>query len=84
MQNLKWIAAVPAVVGLLFLFFGLIRQGVVQLVVAVAFLRSLWVYESRPPVAGSWFSRVASSSAGCESLTAACPAADTFGACFYR
>ncbi len=38
MQNLKWIAAVRAVVGLLFLFFGLIRQGVVQLVVAVAFL----------------------------------------------
>ncbi len=36
MDNLKWIAIPVAVLGLVFLFFGLIWAGAVQLAVAVA------------------------------------------------
>ena len=38
MQHIKWTAIPLAVVGLVFLFFGLIWQGAVQLGVAVALL----------------------------------------------
>jgi hypothetical protein len=38
MQHLKWIAVPLALFGLVFLFFGLIWQGAVQLGVAVALL----------------------------------------------
>jgi hypothetical protein len=38
MHNLKWIAIPVAVLGLMFLFFGLIWTGAVQLAVAVALL----------------------------------------------
>jgi hypothetical protein len=38
MQHLKWIAVPPALFGLVFLFFGLIWQGAVQLGVALALL----------------------------------------------
>jgi hypothetical protein len=38
MQHLKWLAVPLALLGLVFLFFGLIWQGAVQLGVAVALL----------------------------------------------
>ena len=38
MQHLKWLAVPFAALGLVFLFFGLIWQGAVQLAVAVALL----------------------------------------------
>jgi len=38
MHHMKWIAVPATGLGLVFLFFGLIWQGVVQLVVAVALL----------------------------------------------
>ena len=38
MQHMKWIAVPLAALGLVFLFFGLIWQGVVQLGVAAALL----------------------------------------------
>ena len=45
MHNLKWIAVPVAALGLVFLFFGMIWQGAVQLSVAVAMLAiaaSIW------------------------------------------
>lgn len=38
MQNLKWIALVPAALGISFLFFGVIWVGAVQLAVAAGLL----------------------------------------------
>ena len=38
MDNLKWIAVPIAIVGLVFVFFGVIWAGVIQLAVAVALL----------------------------------------------
>lgn len=38
MQHLKWLAVPLGLVGVVFLFFGLIWQGAVQLGVAVALL----------------------------------------------
>ena len=38
MQHLKWLALPIALIGLVFLFFGLIWQGAVQLGVAAALL----------------------------------------------
>lgn len=38
MQKLKWIALVPAGLGLIFLFFGLIWSGAVQLGAAAGLL----------------------------------------------
>ena len=45
MHNLKWIALPVAALGLVFLFFGMIWQGAVQLSVATALLAiaaSIW------------------------------------------
>ena len=45
MHHLKWIAVPVAALGLVFLFFGMIWQGAVQLTVAVALLAiaaSIW------------------------------------------
>ena len=38
MQHLRWMSVPLAALGLIFLFFGLIWQGAVQLAVAVALL----------------------------------------------
>lgn len=38
MQHLKWVAIPTAAIGLIFLFFGMIWQGAVQLTVAIALL----------------------------------------------
>lgn len=38
MQHLKWLAIPLALLGLVFMFFGLIWQGAVQLAVAIALL----------------------------------------------
>jgi hypothetical protein len=38
MQQLKWIAVPVTALGLVFLFFGMIWQGAVQLAVAIALL----------------------------------------------
>ena len=45
MQQLKWISVPVTALGLVFLFFGMIWQGAVQLVVAIALLAvaaSIW------------------------------------------
>jgi hypothetical protein len=45
MQQLKWVAVPVTAVGLVFLFFGMIWQGAVQLAVAAALLAiaaSIW------------------------------------------
>ncbi len=52
MPHLKWIAVPVAALGLVFLFFGMIWQGAVQLTVAIALFAiaaSIW-----RPTTGTW------------------------------
>lgn len=52
MQHLKWLAVPLAALGLVFLFFGLIWQGGIQLAVAIALL--VLAAASWRGMAGAW------------------------------